>query len=308
MSLTIRTDLALENREIYLKARKIDETVPGVEIETDDTINEVFVTKVHITSTEGANSLQKPIGTYITIESKKMNSELEEIDNSIVHCLATHLKALSQLSQEDNVLVVGLGNHDVTPDALGPSVIKQVCITKHLLEYAPEYLPKRTRAVSAIIPGVLGTTGIETSEIVKGIVDKTHPNLVFVIDALASKSIDRVGKTIQLSDTGIIPGSGVGNSRFAITKAELNVPVIVIGVPTVVGIPTIVEDTLTAISEKTNDETLLHAFDSQDSLQEICKDHHYNFMVTPKDIDDIITNLSGILAKGINLALNDTLV
>ena len=254
MQYEIRTDLALENREIYRLAQKIENEIPGIETEVDDSDSNMLVTKVKILTNEGAEALGKPIGNYITIESQMMNDEVESMDNKIIQKVADTIKDISHLVKKDTVLVVGLGNGDVTPDALGPKVVENLQITRHLIEYAPEYVKEGTRAVSAIIPGVLGTTGIETSEIVKGIVERVKPDLVIVIDALASKNMDRISKTIQIADTGIIPGSGVGNSRFAITKETLGVPTIVIGVPTVVGIPTIVDEAISYVIEKTTED------------------------------------------------------
>ena len=195
-----------------------------------------------------------------------MNSEMEEIDSSVITILSNILREMTNLSEKDTILVVGLGNHAVTPDALGPQVVEKLQITRHLLSYAPEYLPRETMALSAIIPGVLGTTGIESSEIVKGIVDKTNPSVVIIIDALASKSMERISKTIQISNTGIIPGSGVGNSRFAITQKELGVPVIVIGVPTVVGVPTIIEEALEFVEKDFSNRPVKDSFDADSYL------------------------------------------
>ncbi len=304
MQYEIRTDLALENREIYRSAQKIEDEIPGIETEIDDNDSDILVTKVKILSDEGANALGKPIGNYITIESQMMNDEVENIDNKIIQKVSEIIKDISHLVKSDTVLVVGLGNGDVTPDALGPKVIENLQITRHLIEYAPEYVKEGTRAVSAIIPGVLGTTGIETSEIVKGIVDRINPNLVIVIDALASKNMDRISKTIQISDTGIIPGSGVGNSRFAITKDVLGVPTIVIGVPTVVGVPTIVDEAIKYVIDKNEDETKKEELKQTNYMKEILENKKFDFMVTPKDIDDIISNLSSLVADSINMALN----
>lgn len=304
MQYEIRTDLALENREIYRSAQKIEDEIPGIETEIDDSDSDILVTKVKILSDEGANALGKPIGNYITIESQMMNDEVENIDNKIIQKVSEIIKDISHLVKNDTVLVVGLGNGDVTPDALGPKVIENLQITRHLIEYAPEYVKEGTRAVSAIIPGVLGTTGIETSEIVKGIVDRINPNLVIVIDALASKNMDRISKTIQISDTGIIPGSGVGNSRFAITKDVLGVPTIVIGVPTVVGVPTIVDEAIKYVIDKNEDETKKEELKQTNYMKEILENKKFDFMVTPKDIDDIISNLSSLVADSINMALN----
>ena len=305
MQYEIRTDLALENREIYRLAQKIENEIPGIETEVDDSDSDMLVTKVKILTNEGAEALGKPIGNYITVESQMMNAEVESIDNKIIQKVADTIKDISHLVKKDTVLVVGLGNGDVTPDALGPKVVENLQITRHLIEYAPEYVKEGTRAVSAIIPGVLGTTGIETSEIVKGIVERVKPDLVIVIDALASKNMDRISKTIQIADTGIIPGSGVGNSRFAITKETLGVPTIVIGVPTVVGIPTIVDEAISYVIEKTSeDDTEKEELKNKNYMKEILENKKFDFMVTPKDIDDIINNLSNLVANSINVALN----
>lgn len=305
MQYEIRTDLALENREIYRLAQKIENEIPGIETEVDDSDSDMLVTKVKILTNEGAEALGKPIGNYITIESQMMNDEVESIDNKIIQKVADTIKDISHLVKKDTVLVVGLGNGDVTPDALGPKAVENLQITRHLIEYAPEYVKEGTRAVSAIIPGVLGTTGIETSEIVKGIVERVKPDLVIVIDALASKNMDRISKTIQIADTGIIPGSGVGNSRFAITKETLGVPTIVIGVPTVVGIPTIVDEAISYVIEKTTeDDTEKEELKNKNYMKEILENKKFDFMVTPKDIDDIINNLSNLVANSINAALN----
>lgn len=304
MQYEIRTDLALENREIYRNAQKIEDEIPGIETEIDDSDTDILITKVKILNNEGSNALGKPIGNYITVESKYMNDEVENIDNKIIEKVANQIKEVSHLVKNDTVLVVGLGNDNVTPDALGPKVIENLQITRHLIEYAPEYIKEGTRAISAIIPGVLGTTGIETSEIVKGIVNRVNPNLVIVVDALASKNMDRISKTIQIADTGIIPGSGVGNSRFAITKEVLGVPVVVIGVPTVVGVPTIVDEAINFVIDKHTDEEQKKKLKQTNYMKEILENKKFDFMVTPKDIDDIIDNLSILVADSINMALN----
>lgn len=304
MQYEIRTDLALENREIYRKAQKMEDEIPGIETEIDDSDADILITKVKILTKEGSNALGKPIGDYITVESKYMNDEVENIDNKIIQKVAEQIKEISHLVKNDTVLVVGLGNDSVTPDALGPKVIENLQITRHLIEYAPEYIKEGTRAVSAIIPGVLGTTGIETSEIVKGIVNRVNPNLVIVVDALASKNMDRISKTIQIADTGIIPGSGVGNSRFAITKEVLGVPVVVIGIPTVVGVPTIVDEAINFVIDRHTNDEQKEKLKQTNYMKEILENKKFDFMVTPKDIDDIIENLSILVADSINMALN----
>lgn len=303
MNIEIRTDLALETREIYKKAQNLEDEVPGVETKIDDSDKDFLFTHVKVLSEEGASALGKPIGDYITIESKYMNDEVENIDNKIIDKMAYVIKDISHIVKKDTVLVVGLGNSDVTPDALGPKVVDNLSITRHLIEYAPELVNENTRAVSAIVPGVLGTTGIETGEIVKGIVEKIQPNLVVVVDALAAKDMNRISRTIQISNTGITPGSGVKNNRFSITSESLGVPVIAIGVPTVVGVPTIVNEAIEYVADKFED--VKSPLKNKNYMQDILENKDFDFMVTPNDIDDIISNLSRLVADGINTALQN---
>ena len=303
MNIEIRTDLALETREIYKKAQNLEDEVPGVETKIDDSDKDFLFTHVKVLSEEGASALGKPIGDYITIESKYMNDEVENIDNKIIDKMAYVIKDISHIVKKDTVLVVGLGNSDVTPDALGPKVVDNLSITRHLIEYAPELVNENTRAVSAIVPGVLGTTGIETGEIVKGIVEKIQPNLVVVVDALAAKDMNRISRTIQISNTGITPGSGVKNNRFSITSESLGVPVIAIGVPTVVGVPTIVNEAIEYVAVKFED--VKSPLKNKNYMQDILENKDFDFMVTPNDIDDIISNLSRLVADGINTALQN---
>lgn len=268
----IRTDLAIENREFYKNAMSLEDEIPGIETIYDDFDEDLNVTTVKILNKDAVNILNKPIGDYITIESKYMNDEVLSIDEKIINKLADLLKTLINTSNKPNysILVVGLGNSDVTPDALGPKVVNNLAINRHLFKYHPELLDNSVKvAISAIIPGVLGTTGIDTCEIIKGIVEKTSPDAVIVIDALAAKEMHRISHTIQITNTGIIPGSGVKNDRNAINKESLGIPVIAVGVPTVAGIPSMIDE---------------------------------NFMVTPNTIDDIITNLSRLIAEAINRA------
>ena len=303
MNFQIRTDLALETREIYQKAQNIENEVPGVETKIDDSDNDFLFTEVNILSDEGASLLNKPIGNYITIESKYMNDEVESIDKKIINKLASTIKDISHIVKKDSVLVVGLGNSDVTPDAIGPKVVDNLSITRHLIEYAPELVNENTRAVSAIVPGVLGTTGIETSDIVKGIVEKTKPDLVIVVDARAAKDMNRISRTIQVSNTGITPGSGVKNNRFSLTRESLGVPVIAVGVPTVVGVPTIVNEAIEYVSEKIPD--VKTPLENENYMQNILENKDFDFMVTPNDIDDIISNISRLVSEGINSALHE---
>ena len=184
-------------------------------------------------------------------------------------------------------------------------------MTRHLINYLPEYVEEGTRSVSAIAPGVLGTTGIESVEILKGIVENTHPKLVIVIDALASRSIERISSTVQISDTGIIPGGGVGNARSEISQNTLGIPVIAIGIPTVVETAVLVNDSLDLFISKLQKEAksndYLNKLKEQDNYEEIKQElipQDYNLIVTPKEIDDLIENMKDIVARGINYAVN----
>lgn len=197
-----RTDLAIETREIYKKANKLEDEIPGVttEVERDENIT---VTKVQITSEKGERAINKPKGCYITIEAKDFRYADEDYKTKISNKITNTLKDMleNKVSKKEDVLVVGLGNLNVTPDALGPKVTENVEITRHILQYAPQYIDKDSRPVSAIAPGVLGTTGIETAEILKGIIEKTAPKAIIAIDALASRKMERISSTIQIADT-----------------------------------------------------------------------------------------------------------
>lgn len=234
--INFRTDLANERRDIYKKANNIEGEIPGVKTEEYEENENVKTTKVSILDQQGADALEKPIGTYITVDIKDLRlageEEIEKAASSVKKELAQLID--KHIQKQDHILVVGLGNMQITPDSLGPKVIQEIDITRHLLTYAPQYLEEDARMISAIAPGVLGTTGIETQEILKGIVGNVQPKLIIVIDSLASKSIERISSTIQLADTGIVPGAGVGNKRKELSKDTLGVPVIAIGVPMVV--------------------------------------------------------------------------
>ena len=201
------------------------------------------------------------------------------------------------VDKQGEILVVGLGNIYVTPDALGPKVINEIDVTRHLINYLPQYVEEGTRMVSAIAPGVLGTTGIETVEILKGIVENIKPKLLIVIDALASRSIERISSTVQLSDTGIVPGAGVGNTRSEISKNTLGIPVIAIGIPTVVETAVLVNDCLDVFIQKLQDEAKSNDYlnklkeeDNYEEIKEALLPKEYNLIVTPKEIDDLIEN------------------
>ena len=230
-----RTDLADERTDIFKRNNNIVDNVEGIETNVREEGN-IKITEVKVINEAGANSIGKPVGSYITIDINKLKLATDEEIENYGDVLSSELKKLidKHVQKQDEILVVGLGNIYVTPDSLGPKVINEVDVTRHILKYMPEALEEGTRAVSAISPGVLGTTGMETLEIVNGIVNNVKPKLIIVIDALASRSIERISSSIQLADTGIVPGAGVGNTRKELSQNTLNIPVIAIGIPTVV--------------------------------------------------------------------------
>lgn len=279
---SIHTDLALEDKERY-ESDNIE--ISGVSVdEKYDKEKDVRVTTVKIKTENGAKAMRKPTGTYITIEAPGMVNDDEIHQNEIANKLAEYLKELLEIKGKDyTALVVGLGNREVTPDALGPKVIEELQVTRHIIREYGKYAldEKEAHMVSAISPGVMAQTGMETSEIIKGIVKEIEPDFVIAIDALAARNTRRLNKTIQIADTGINPGSGVGNHREGITKETLGIPVIAIGVPTVVDAATIVRDTM-------GDENQMIA------------PHLYGMFVTPKDIDETIVKLSGLISDALN--------
>ena len=224
-----RTDLALERTNMYRKANKLEQ-IDGIDTDEENVSDNIKVSRVKITNENGEKAIGKKKGIYVTIDLKKFKLADDDEIQKASDILSKELKniLITHISEKDDILVVGLGNVYVTPDSLGPKVINEIDVTRHILNYMPEVLEEGTRSVSAISPGVLGTTGIETLEIITGIVQNIHPKLIIVIDALASRSIERISSTIQLSDTGIVPGAGVGNTRKEISKKTLGIPVVAI--------------------------------------------------------------------------------
>lgn len=307
-----RTDLASERRDIFKKANHLEDEIDGIEAEEIEENEKIKITKVKVTNQNGAEAIGKPIGNYITIDIKKLKIATDDDIQKASDVLSRELKKLIDEHSVaiDEILVVGLGNEYVTPDSLGPKVIADIDVTRHILKYMPEVLDPNTRPVSAISPGVLGTTGIETLEILKGIVDNTKPKLLIIIDALASKSIERISSTIQLADTGIIPGAGVGNTRKEISKETLGIPVIAIGIPTVVEAATIAADSIDLFIEKLQNEAKSNDYlnqlkeeDKYSQIKEALMPGDYNFIVTPKEIDELIENMKDVVARGINMSL-----
>lgn len=286
----VRTDLAVEVRESFAGATG---EIPGVELKEEGNAI-VHATKVVIKNKEGARIMRKPIGTYITLEAPELLWEDEGYHREVSEELGKYLEELlyrvwtNRHSGAPRVLVVGLGNTEVTADSLGPQVLGNLKVTRHL--------NTDKSVVSGIVPGVMAQTGMESLEIVAGIVKETAPDVVIAIDALAARSVHRLGTTIQLTDTGIQPGSGVGNHRGKLSQENLSVPVIAIGVPTVVGANTIVYDTLNSLEEPMTqaEETLIRSRLSPE---------FDTMFVTPKDIDATVKRLSFTISEGINLVL-----
>lgn len=315
----IRTDLALEEKERF-ESDQVE--VQGVVLEEEyDKEREIRVTTVRIETENGAKTMGKPVGTYLTIEAPNLSSPDEGIHREVSEELAKYLievmkKIIPESEHDKEVLVIGLGNRQATPDALGPYVADNLNVTRHIVKEYGKYaaLEEMNCVVSAIVPGVMAQTGMETAEIIKGVVRETKPDLLIAIDALAARNSRRLNRTIQIADTGINPGSGVGNYRNAITKETIGVPVIAIGVPTVVDAVTIVSDTM---------ENLLSALETSESLKgvglvlggyseaekyelikELIAPNLNSMFMTPKDIDETVKRLSYTISEGLNLAFS----
>lgn len=308
----LRTDLAVESREIYRESN--NQESPGVDIETEEG-KEYKVTRIKILDDIGEKNLGKPKGAYITIEVPRLNKADQDLKDEISQLVAKEIKGIGKNKESTKTLIVGLGNWNVTPDALGPKVVDRILVTRQFFIAYKKETDETVANVSAISPGVMGLTGIETGEIVKGIVEKTNPDLVIAIDALASRKMNRVSTTIQISDTGINPGSGLGNKRIGLTEEYLGVPVIAIGIPTVVDAATMINDTMDLIlgsmKEQTNVGTefysLLEEISSEEKynlIKEVLEPYMPNVFVAPKEIDLIIDDLSIIVANGLNMALH----
>lgn len=290
-SFQVRTDLALEARESVENAGTQMRGVRVEEYEFPD--EEIHVTKVYVETKNAAGMLGKPMGTYITVEADALAEPDEGYHREISECLAKELSELLGDEEEKSILAVGLGNREVTADALGPHVLDNLFVTRHMVKnYGRAAVGDgMAHMISCIEPGVMAKTGMETSEIISGVVGETKPDLVLVIDALAARSTRRLNRTIQITDTGIQPGSGVGNHRNALTRETLGVPVIAVGVPTVVDAATIVEDAL----EKWQGNGIVFQRNLPAELN--------NMYMTGKDVDEIIKRVSFTLSEGINLAL-----
>lgn len=287
-----RTDLALEAREIWESGAQKATVLRGVESHQTDREG-YLVTTVRITDREGQQALGKPMGTYITLELPGLKRREEDAFPRAVRALAAELGALLPLKPGDSVLVVGLGNRAITPDNIGPTAVGHTLVTRHLVAQVPEHFG-HFRPVAALAAGVLANTGMESSELVHSVVERIHPSCVIAIDALASRSLNRICSTIQLADTGISPGSGVGNHRTALNRETLGVPVIALGVPTVVDVATLCADVLEEAGRGELEPESLRGAGG-------------GLMVTPRDIDQSVADLSKVIGYGVSLALQEGL-
>ena len=306
-----RTDMAIERNDIYKKQNNIENQIDGIETEEEEK-DQIKISRVKILNEQGEKALAKPKGDYVTLDVKNIKTVDEEGIEKIAEILGDELREIikKHISDTEDILVVGLGNLYVTPDALGPKVVPEIQVTRHILQYMPSAMPEDTRPVSAISPGVLGITGIETMEILKGIVENIKPKMLIVIDALASRSIERISSSIQIADTGIVPGAGVGNTRKEISIKTLGIPVIALGIPTVVDLASITNDCIDLFIESLQQKAMSNDYlnklrekDNYEEIKEALIPKHYNMIVTPKEIDKLIENMSKIVSKGINMSL-----
>ncbi|MBT9156538.1 MAG: Germination protease [Firmicutes bacterium] len=299
----MRTDLAVE---------RLNAESPGAGVAvTRVEFAYGHITRVVVEDDNGAKALGKPQGTYVTIECPGVHEGDADLRYALSCTIAEELaRLLPPPAEQKTTLVVGLGNWNVTPGALGPKVVHELLVTRHLLSHAPESYTDGLASVCAVAPGVLGLTGIETYEIITGVVEKVKPHVVVAIDALASHHVGRVGTTIQMANTGINPGSGIGNRRKALSKETLGVPVIALGVPTVVYAATIAHATLdaavTAAGGKRNGLRLSDDMRSE-LIAEVLSPHLGDLVVTPKEIDALIESMAKVIAGGINVALHPRL-
>ena len=309
----VRTDLALEARE---KFQEDNVEIKGVRVEEERREElEIKITTMAIETENGAKAMGKPKGTYITLEAANMDSQDEDYHREISVELARLVKRLLPEKEGPiSALVAGLGNREVTPDALGPRVVDNLMITRHVLKEFGKYAygEEEMNAISGIVPGVMGQTGMESQEIIRGVIEETHPDVMVAIDALAARSTRRLGRTIQITDTGINAGSGVGNHRHGLSEGTLGIPVIAIGVPTVVDAATIVSDTMHTLVEAMEGHSRLQALstglnalndmEKYELIRELLSPQLNTMFVTPKDIDEAVKRLSYTLSEGLNIA------
>lgn len=302
--MSIRTDLALEAHEVCCEEAERKEEIDGVSVDIDKD-GGMTVTKIEITNENGEKALGKPVGKYITIESPDLKYSVSEYEKTCM-AIAENLRSMTKDIGEGPILIAGLGNDEITPDALGPAVMSKLIVTRHMKTHMGDYFGSDFASVCAVAPGVLGTTGIETADIIKGVCERVKPSVIIAVDALAARSADRISTTFQISDTGISPGAGVGNRRDTLSEENLGVKVIALGVPTVVEAATIARDSLDAAFREVHSEKLSDS-EKDEIIKEALSKSITKMVVTPKDIDLVIERAAKTLANGINLAVHKNL-
>ena len=297
---TVRTDLAIESHE---RLAKDATAIAGLSLDREqfDTFTRI---RMKVSSREASEAMGKIQGEYVTFEVPDMRYRDPELYEAVAVAVSDEVRRLIDHDTSAPVLVVGLGNWNVTPDALGPLVIDHLFVTRHLYHVMPEVLDEGFRSVCAIAPGVLGITGIESLEIVKGVVDRVKPAMVLVIDALAAGSVERVLTTIQIADSGISPGAGIGNYRKAFSRESLGVPVLAIGIPTVVDLGTMMQRAIERTADRYDPLSALHEEERTEILKELLEPLGDRLIVTPKEIDQFIEDMATVIAMGLNLALH----
>lgn len=304
----VRTDLAVEARDLVRE--RVGREPDGI-ISDEQTGEYCSAVTVRVTTPEAERLTGKSMGTYVTIECPDIRVSPKEAKDEVAKFLSSSLRSMLQsfgVTPDDEVLVAGLGNWNATPDAIGPMVVGKLLVTRHLSRVLPPEKRGGLRSVSALSPGVLGLTGIETAEIVASVVEKTRPKAVIVVDALAARNTSRIGTSVQIGNTGINPGSGVGNRRFGITAETLGVPVIAVGVPTVVDVTTIIMDVLEAIGRGGDSNVLQLPPDRmRQAVVNMIGPDLSQMVVTPKEVDVIVEMMSTVVAGGMNTALHESL-
>lgn len=293
-------DLAVEARDLVRGTA--DREIQGVE-EKVENLEHVKITTIKISNEQAAQVMGRPVGIYVTIESPPLKINDPYVKEEIIQAMGKSMPLLlnNQLQPQDIVLLAGLGNWRATPDSLGPKFIEYSPITRHYHQYAPDALVEGMRPTCGIAPGVLGITGLETYDVIKGVVDKIKPAILIVVDALAAQNVERIGTTIQMGNTGIQPGGGIGNARHALTQEELGIPVLAIGCPTIVNAAVITNQAIQQFC--ISNGTAFNEVSAADAVKDILSYFGGNLTVTPKEIDDIIENSSRIIAMGVATSL-----
>lgn len=304
VNMSIRTDLALEAHEVCKEEAEKEAEIDGVDVDIQKD-GSITITKIKITNSNGVDALGKPIGQYITIESPNLKYSVSDYEKTCEK-IAETLCGLIGEQDDAPILIAGLGNTEITPDALGPVVMSKLIITRHMKKHMGDYFGSDFSNVCAIAPGVLGTTGIETASVIKGVVCEIKPSVIIAVDALAARSVDRISTTIQISDTGIQPGAGVGNRRDSLDEHTLGIKVISVGVPTVVDAATIARDSLDAALEEMGRNSFSDG-EKENIIESSLSKNISGLVVTPKDIDLVIERAAKTVANGINLAVHKNL-